>query len=383
MLNGSSTPIAVQPVATHSVDDMPEHPVRETTLIFPAGMPGSLAQLELCKANGSAAIGASSLSYDPNADRYTDWAHLPFLTSSDFDTALDTLIATRGITDIFTPHQIVWDHLNSRAKAGSLPVSLSKPPVASDGEPYRLAMAASDVAPLSIASSEVRESPSRIEIAALLYHADKIPGMCDHDKTRGLIEIFRDMPLGDVVEIGSWWGKSAFILHRLSQLHATGSLLCVDPWASEHFVQNDASGLVDRMVANLDADEAHRIFTINLLPYARGDINYLRMPAQQALTAYRATPTIESTEFGRTPYAGRIAALHVDGNHAYENAKADIVGWAALVVDGGWIVIDDYVWPWGDGPQRVGDEFLSDHAADIACAFVMGTALFIKLRTDR
>jgi hypothetical protein len=360
---------------------MPETVVGKTTLIFPAGMPGSLAHLHLCQSNGSAAIGASSLSYDPNADRYADWAHLPFLADPAFDTALDALIDARDITDIFTPHPIVWDHLNSRLEAGHLPVSLSKPPAVSDSKPYHLAMAASDLAPLPLSTAEVREPLSKIEITALLYHAEKIPGMCDHDKTRGLIEMFRDMPPGDVVEIGSWWGKSAFILHRLAQLHGTGSLLCIDPWDSENFVQNDATGLVDRMVADLDADEAHCIFTINLLPYARHDVNYLRMPAQQALATFREVPEVESPEFGQTRYTGRVAALHIDGNHAYDNAKADIVGWTSLVVDGGWIVIDDYVWPWGDGPQRAGDEFLSDHADDIACAFVMGTALFIKLRT--
>ena len=45
----------------------------------------------------------------------------------------------------------------------------------------------------------------------------------------------------------------------------------------------------------------------------------------------------------------------------------------------GWIIIDDYVWPWGDGPQRAGDEFLAEHHRKIGCAFVIGTALFVKL----
>jgi hypothetical protein len=350
------------------------------TLIFPGGMPGSLAYLEQCRSTGSSAVGASSLNYDPNAARYPAWTHLPFLTEPDFDAALDRAIAEQGITEVFTPHPIIWDHLSAREQAGDLPAKLvNQSPSVSDAEPYRQAMAASPLAALPIHLSATRAPLTETETASLLYHAEKISGMCDRDKTRALVEIFRDMPKGDVVEIGSWWGKSAFILLRLSQIHDIGPLLCIDPWASENFVQNDDSGLVDRLVATLDADEAHRIFTINLLPYAKGDANYLRMTAGQALATLTKRPHVSSPEFGSTAYGGKLAALHIDGNHSYENAKADIVGWTPLVARGGWIVIDDYVWPWGDGPQRAGDEFLRDHGGKVACAFVMGTALFIQL----
>ena len=47
-------------------------------------------------------------------------------------------------------------------------------------------------------------------------------------------------------------------------------------------------------------------------------------------------------------------------------------------MDGGWIVIDDYTWPFGDGPRRVGDEFLAANRDRISAAFVMGGALFIR-----
>lgn len=351
------------------------------TLIFPGGMPGSLAYLEQCQASGASVVGASSLHYDPNGARYPAWAYLPLVADPAFDAALDRVISDLEIAEIFTPHPIIWDHLRERADAGRLAAKLQdKPALWSDAEPYRQAIADGHLAPLPVHFSGEQPPLSETEAASLLYHAEKISGMCDRDKTLALIEIFRRMPAGDVVEIGSWWGKSAFIMHRLSQIYAVGPLLCIDPWMSENFVQNDDSGLVDRLVANLDADEAHRIFTINLLPYAKGDANYLRMPAQRALARLMDSAEITSPEFGTTVYSRGIAALHIDGNHAYENAKADILGWTPLVKDGGWIVIDDYVWPWGDGPKRAGDEFLVSYATKIECAFVMGTALFIQLR---
>lgn len=351
------------------------------TLIFPGGMPGSLAYLQQCRMNGASVVGASSLHYDPNGAEYPAWTYLPLITDPDFDAALDRAITDLEIQDVFTPHPIVWDHLHARAKAGQLAVTLlNKPETWSDAAPYRQAMIESRLAPLPVHFSGEKPPLSEPEAAALLYHADKITGMCDRDKTLALVQIFRHMPEGDVVEIGSWWGKSAFIMHRLSQIYGVGPLLCIDPWTNENCVQNDSSGLVDRLCANIDADEAHRIFTINLLPYVRGDANYLRMPAHQALARLAESPEIRSPEFGSTMYSRQIAALHIDGNHAYESAKTDVTGWAPLVKDGGWIIIDDYVWPWGDGPQRAGDEFLAEHSSKIDCAFVMGTAMFIQLR---
>jgi hypothetical protein len=71
--------------------------------------------------------------------------------------------------------------------------------------------------------------------------------------------------------------------------------------------------------------------------------------------------------------------LHVDGNHSYASAHSDVSAWADLVTPGGWIVIDDYIWPYGDGRQRVGDEFLASNVARVSSAFVMGSALCVQI----
>jgi hypothetical protein len=118
---------------------------------------------------------------------------------------------------------------------------------------------------------------------------------------------------------------------------------------------------------------------MNLLPYSRGDVNYLRMPSTQGAARYRNNPEVQTPAFGSTSFSGRIALLHIDGNHSYENAKADVAAWSDLVMPGGWIIIDDYTWPFGDGPKRVGNEYLVDNREKISTAFVMGSALFICL----
>jgi hypothetical protein len=88
---------------------------------------------------------------------------------------------------------------------------------------------------------------------------------------------------------------------------------------------------------------------------------------------------MEPNIIGSTDYSGHIAILHIDGNHSYASAKADVLAWSGFVVAGGWIIIDDYIWPYGDGPKRVGDEFLTENKEKIAVSFVIGSALFLQL----
>ena len=350
-------------------------------LIFPAGMPRSLAYLERALSEGQRVIGSSSLGHDPSRESYPDWVHLPYVTAVDFDDKLRQAIAEFDIGGIFTPNPVVWDYL-SRCIGESFPgvTLVNASPVASEIAPYNKALqfgTALLAEPLPVAGiAEPKPALSILELAALFRHAESIPGMCDHEKTRALCELFRHAPQGDVVEIGSWWGKSAFVLSRLASCFKVGKLLCVDPWSNEHLIQNDEKGLVDRVPVN--ADEALTVFQLNLLPYANGAVNYLRLPSVEAAVEYRRSLRVSTEAFGETTYSGRIAVLHVDGNHSYESANADVQAWADLVVPGGWIIIDDYIWPYGDGPQRVADAFIEQHLDGIDCAFVMGSAMFIK-----
>ena len=357
--------------------------VNKPILIFPAGMPRSLDYLERCKRDGQTVIGSSSLAYDVSKEKYPAWAYLPYVNDPAFNTALGELIAERGIGGVYTPNPVVWSYLNDVLAMIAPTVKLvNASPVHDEMSGYRAATAhAAKVLanPLPVASSvSPKASLPPLQLAALFRHGNVIPGMCDDEKIGALCEIARHSPAGDVVEIGSAWGKSAFILARLARLYGIGNTLCVDPWQSDYLVQNDDGGLVDSCINHYDYDEALRVFEMNLLPYSTGDINYLRLPSTEAAKQYGAERVVRSESFGQTAYCGQIALLHIDGNHSYEAAKADIEAWSAYVAPGGWIIIDDYVWPYGDGPQRVGDEFLASQRHRIASAFVMGTALFLQ-----
>lgn len=356
-------------------------------LIFPGGMPRSLEYLQKCLRDGQAVIGASSLDYDVAQEQYPAWIHLPFVTQAEFNESLAQAILQFNIGGVFSPNPVIWDHLNRTLQdiAPGTPL-VNESPVNTELSGYRTAQHHARAVfnqPLPIASNtSAQPSLSLIELSALFRHAALIPGMCDHEKFCVLCEIARHSPRGDVVEIGSWWGKSAFILARLSQGYNIGHLLCVDPWSNEHLVQNDASSMVDRVSAQVDAAEALEIFKINLIPYNHNNINYLQLPSTEAAKHYSQQTSVDTPAFGITDYCGHIAILHIDGNHNYAAAKADILSWSDYVVKGGWIIVDDYIWPYGDGPQRAGDEFLTDNQSSIDVAFVMGSALFIKIKNE-
>lgn len=355
-----------------------------TILVFPGGMPKSLEFLQQCVTDGKTVLGASSLAHDPTRQQYPAWAHLPYVTDAGFDAALQALVASHGIRGIYTPNPVIWDHLHRTLQALAPGVALlNTSPADAELAAYRKAQAQVDAwlqQPLAIGVGQpVRPGASRLQLAALFRHAELIPGMCDREKMFALGEIARHAVDGDIVEIGSWWGKSAFLLAWLARCYGIGKLLCVDPWSNAHLVQHDATGLVDQVSAQFDANEALTVFEMNLLPYSHDHVNYLRLPSELGAQHYRQRREVHTEAFGNTRYQGRIALLHIDGNHTYAAASADLACWSGLVNAGGWIVVDDYIWPYGNGPQRAGDEFIARHQGRIATAFVMGSALFIQL----
>jgi hypothetical protein len=356
--------------------------IKKTVLIFPAGMPNSIAYLNKCKDENCEIIGSSSLAYDPSRDLYPLWVTLPYVTDPTFDDALKKIIDELHIQEIFTPNLVIWNYLNKNLHRLIDGVILANASPVDEGlAGYRGALQKARFLSknqLSFIDQGIpHHMPSLIELAGLCRYADLVPGMCSDEKCHALLEIARHSVQGDLVEIGSWWGKSAFVFLWLAQQFKIGSLLCVDPWSNTHLVQNEK--IVDSGSAQVDADEALDIFEIGLLPFNKNHINYLRMTSVEGAHCYEKQRTVNSIRFGETVYSGKIAILHIDGNHAHEAVKTDIQSWGLFVIDGGWIIFDDYLWPYGDGPKKVGDHFIEENQSRITTAFVMGGALFIQL----
>lgn len=198
-------------------------------LIFPAGMPRSLAFLDRALAEGQSVVGSSSLGHDPARERYPLWVHLPYVGVPGFDESLRQAIADFDIGGIYTPNPVVWDYLQRCMQASFPGVKLANgSPLENEVVPYHKALAFGRpvlAEPLTLAGSEpLHSSVSALEIAALFQHAETIPGMCDHEKIRALCDVFRNAPAGDIVEIGSWWGRR--LLRCLVWQNATEQAAC-------------------------------------------------------------------------------------------------------------------------------------------------------------
>ncbi|WP_458095764.1 class I SAM-dependent methyltransferase [Roseomonas sp. WA12] len=356
-------------------------PEPDRTLVFPAGMPEALAFRERAEACGGTVVGASSVGDDPARQSYADWEHLPFVTDPGFDIALAGLIRRHGIGSVYTPHFVVHRHLAERLQAiapGTVLQACRSPD--DEDRAYRALRQRVAALPLLSPTGPARPALTPLERTGLVRLIGTIPGMCGEEKMVALMEVMRRTPGGDIVEIGSWWGRSAALLVLLARRYGIGPVLCIDPWEDAAMQQGNA--LLDSASIRLDTEEALRIFEINLSPLADGRLNYLRARSTHAARLYMPGLEVSSAAFGSTRYAGAIAVLHIDGNHAREEVESDVALWTPHVRPGGWIIFDDYEWAFGKGPQKAADGFVAREGRRIAATFRAGPALLVQLRSD-
>lgn len=352
-----------------------------SVLVFPAGMPSSLLWARHASESGIRVVGASSLAHDPARPNYSEWTFLPWIGDADFADQLNCCVLERNIDAVFTAHPVVWHRLRELLPKMARKVRLeAEQPWTAELSEYRgyRDIAASFLRePLQLAAAGCPEPALPLpQLAALVRLFQLVPGQCDHPKLEALTAIFRWMPPGDIVEIGSLWGRSAVALAFLSRHYNIGKLLCVDPWRSEEIHQGIPA--VDAVFDHAPLDEIFEAFRMNMAPF-QGLVNYSRTPSSHAAHRYSAAHYFTTEDFGRTAYSGEIALLHIDGNHAPEAVQGDIAQWRHFVRAGGWIVFDDYFWPFGDGPRTAADEFCGLFRRSLGAGFVAGGALFVQL----
>lgn len=356
-------------------------PTQESTLVFPAGMPSSLAFAHQASLSGRRVVGASSLAFDQERQRYAEWTSLPWVLEPNFRDELTQRIGHFDIAEIFTPHPVVWEQINRLLPSLPAGVKLCPRDWDSDFASYQrqrgLATEFLQRSGRWNLSSQARPPLTVGQTAGLIRLFELTPGQCSHAKVEAVMAIFRDVAPGDIVELGSLFGLSAVVFAFLARHYGIGKLLCVDPWSIQEAVQNIKE--IDTLPVKKSVQAIFEAFTANLAPW-RDITNYLRQPSVSASGTYAAGKTVSSPEFGVTHYSGDIAILHIDGNHAPKAVADDIHSWMRWVIPGGWIIFDDYRWSFGDGPQTVADEFCRNFERYWSTAFEAGGALFVRLK---
>ncbi len=260
-------------------------------------------------------------------------------------------------------------------------ILLNEHPAETALEPYRQA---SDLAASAVWSIDglldVWVVPDQYFKVGLFHGLRSIPGQSSNEKLSFLSALVMNLPQGDILEIGSLWGRSAYALSLAAHKKLSGPVICIDPWSAEAYKQPDSSPIVDRASSSFDAEAAFNCFLSNLAPFATTHCNYLRMTSRSALEVYKERREIYSEAYGSTEINGFIALLHIDGNHDLEAVENDLRLWTPYLCAGGWMVLDDYCWAFGDGPRRAADQWLERKRADFEIAFVAFDCLFLKLR---
>lgn len=354
-----------------------------TLLVFPSSMSDALPFIEQARIFGAKIVGASSMMHDPNASLCDHWLRLPKVDEAGFAESLRGALITHDIDGIFCPNNVVHGVINSLIREGTITARLLALPFHQELTRYNnLDLRAQLALSLAQTISDEARTIARHNVAAWLHYVDAIMGQSGEAKLAALIGAMASAPRGDVVEIGAYFGKSAAWLTLIARGLNTGNVLAIDPWLSDEAVQYDAPLHVQRLSDGDYWETVAQACVINLIPIASERFNYLRMPATQALPQYEAG-NVCSTAFGATTFSGQIALLHIDGNHDYRAVAADVAQWAPKLASGGWLILDDYCWPHGDGPRRVGDAFLAERSGIISQAFVVDGALFIKLGNSK
>ncbi len=352
-----------------------------TVLIFPANPVEAQVYARQLKRAKTAYIGASSILQQPILKASFDpLFYLPHLMDPDFWPCLHSLIETQAITELATPHSIIYQHyqhhFGSQIKLTFLDSSRQQSNLLAICNEY-VEHWVKHRPMVNNGRVSVLELPDSQSMTLFLYHAMCITGQSSPEKLLNLSQIFASAVKGDIIEIGVMQGRSLWMLTALARYYQTGQVLGVDPWAKTKYKQGHP--VVDIGSSQPPPTDRYAQTCANLWPDFEGSLNLLASPSIEAAQHYYAEKSVTQPLFGKTDYQGKIAILHIDGNHAYESVQADIKAWEPALTSGAWVLFDDYVWHFGDGPQRAADEWLHANKECIANAFVLAEMLFVKL----
>lgn len=183
-----------------------------------------------------------------------------------------------------------------------------------------------------------------------------VPGWTPLDQlyTLFLLAISSANLKGDILELGSWCGRSAIVLGLAARLMKKTKVVCVDlfPEKSDWYENSDGTYSFKVTIGDKVFDAYHEQ-TVWKEPFER-DILPVYERNESLLAIFQKSIADQSLESLVTPFRGDLELLEqhgpkdfrcklafVDGDHSYEAVCGDIARIEKYMVPGGWICFDD------------------------------------------
>lgn len=218
---------------------------------------------------------------------------------------------------------------------------------------------------------------TRLRYASLHRGFLRMPGEAD-EKRLAPAAIARRLRQGDMVEISSLYGRSAYALSRLAQDYGIGATVSVAPWRMEQIEDQgpSAQNLYEgRKLIHLDQILAQ----FCAIAAEAGATGYIRTQSVLAIDDYRAA--VQRGQLQNTELPPPCRAASHSCMHSAPTVMTCGAGHRQLgTVAGSWrlAAAGNYVRTYGEGPQKAGDALL--HSTDFDCSFTPSDTLFLLRR---
>jgi predicted O-methyltransferase YrrM len=314
-------------------------------------------------------IAASSIEREGLKDIFVNYISLDDIHAKDFRKKLDDVVKNNNITAIICASDIVAARFNELNYP--LPIINISTDVFSAIKNYdQLSDLTSEAYNNLISSLGYSPKITEKQILELLHICSRIPGQTSLKKIIELIRIFEFLPIGNIVEIGVLFGKSATALGYLNNIYNNGQIYLVDTWKAETARQNDSPEFIKNIVNRINWNSIYERAKLEISSAGIKNYHVIKGTVKD-LEIYLEVKNKTKEKV--------ISLAHIDGNHDYDAVKKDIESIFNWMKPGGIVICDDYEWVHGKGVKEAVEEIAEIYAANIKSIEVILNSAIIYL----
>lgn len=200
------------------------------------------------------------------------------------------------------------------------------------------------------------ESELELPITSIIEKlVDQVPGWSPLDQLFALFNlVYLSDVDGDILELGSWCGRSASVLGLAASMTGTHNVYCVDlfPEKSDWHMNSDGTYSFSVVIDGVQVG-AYKDQTVWAEPYMK-EIAPLYEKYGSIYNIFRKTITDNSLNDIVTPFKGTLKHFvenapknfkcklaFIDGDHGYNSVCQDIEQIEQFLVPGAWLCFDD------------------------------------------